>query len=189
MSRDVVASGREEPERNGAGLRVAVVCGRFNDHVTVRLLEGVRRGLRDCKVADDDVTEAWVPGSFELPLTAKTFAMSGAVDAVICIGSVIRGDTAHFDLVAGECARGIQQVGLETGVPDRVRRPHHRRPRPGAVPVRTGRRPQRRRGGRPNRRRDGPPPHLHLEIAYVTALWGPKCTPKRGHDVPWRVGD
>lgn len=117
MSRDVVASGREEPERNGAGLRVAVVCGRFNDHVTVRLLEGVRRGLQGCKVADDDVTEAWVPGSFELPLTAKTFAMSGAVDAVICIGSVIRGDTAHFDLVAGECARGIQQVGLETGVP------------------------------------------------------------------------
>jgi 6,7-dimethyl-8-ribityllumazine synthase len=117
MSRDVVAAGREQPERDGAGLRVAVVCGRFNDHVTVRLLEGVRRGLCECKVADDDVTEVWVPGSFELPLTAKTFAMSGAVDAVICIGSVIRGDTAHFDLVAGECARGIQQVGLETGVP------------------------------------------------------------------------
>jgi len=117
MSRDVVAASREEPERDGSGLRVAVVCGRFNDHVTVRLLEGVRRGLRDCKVADDDVTEVWVPGSFELPLSAKTFAMSGAVDAVICIGSVIRGDTAHFDLVAGECARGIQQVGLDTGVP------------------------------------------------------------------------
>jgi len=68
-------------------------------------------------VADDDMTEVWVPGSFELPLTAKTFAMSGAVDAVVCIGSVIRGDTAHFDLVAAECARGIQQVGLDTGVP------------------------------------------------------------------------
>jgi 6,7-dimethyl-8-ribityllumazine synthase len=117
MSRDVVASTREEPERDGSGLRVAVVCGRFNDHVTVRLLDGIRRGLRDCKVADDDVTEVWVPGAFELPLTAKTFAMSGAVDAVICTGCVIRGDTAHFELVAGECARGIQQVGLETGVP------------------------------------------------------------------------
>jgi 6,7-dimethyl-8-ribityllumazine synthase len=117
MSRDVVASTREEPERDGSGLRVAVVCGRFNDHVTVRLLEGIRRGLRDCKVSDDDVTEVWVPGAFELPLTAKTFAMSGAVDAVICTGCVIRGDTAHFELVAGECARGIQQVGLETGVP------------------------------------------------------------------------
>lgn len=117
MSRDVVASTREEPERNGSGLRIAVVCGRFNDHVTVRLLEGAQRGLRDCNVADDDVTVVWVPGSFELPLTAKTFAMSGGVDAVICIGCVIRGDTAHFELVAGECARGIQQVGLETGVP------------------------------------------------------------------------
>jgi 6,7-dimethyl-8-ribityllumazine synthase len=117
MSRDVVASTREEPERDGSGLRIAVVCGRFNDHVTVRLLDGVERGLRDCKVADDDVTVVWVPGSFELPLTAKTFAMSGSIDAVICIGCVIRGDTAHFELVAGECARGIQQVGLETGVP------------------------------------------------------------------------
>jgi 6,7-dimethyl-8-ribityllumazine synthase len=117
MSRDVVAATREEPERDGSGLRVAVVCGRFNDHVTVRLLEGVERGLRGCKVAADDVTVVWVPGSFELPLTAKTFAMSGAVDAVICIGCVIRGDTAHFELVAGECARGIQQVGLDTGLP------------------------------------------------------------------------
>jgi 6,7-dimethyl-8-ribityllumazine synthase len=117
MSRDVVAATRDQPERDGSGLRIAVVCGRFNDHVTVRLLDGVRRGLRDCNVADDDATEVWVPGSFELPITAKAFAMSGAIDAVICIGSVIRGDTAHFDLVAGECARGIQQVGLDTGIP------------------------------------------------------------------------
>jgi len=117
MSRDVVASSREEPERDGTGLRVAVVCGRFNDHVTVRLLEGVRRGLHDCKVLDEDVTEVWVPGSFELPVTAKAFAVSGAVDAVVCIGCVIRGDTAHFELVAGECARGIQDVALETDMP------------------------------------------------------------------------
>jgi len=117
MSRDVVAANREAPEPAGAGLRIAVVCGRFNDHVTVRLLDGVRRGLRGCNVADDDVTEVWVPGSFELPVTAKAFATGGEVDAVICIGSVIRGDTAHFDLVAGECARGIQQVGLDTGLP------------------------------------------------------------------------
>ena len=117
MSRDVVASSREGPERDGTGLRIAVVCGRFNDHVTVRLLEGVRRGLHDCKVLDEDVTEVWVPGAFELPVTAKAFALSGAVDAVVCVGSVIRGDTAHFDLVAGECARGIQQVALDTGMP------------------------------------------------------------------------
>jgi 6,7-dimethyl-8-ribityllumazine synthase len=117
MSRDVVAAGREQPDLDGDGLRVAVVCGRFNDHVTVRLLEGVERGLRACNVADDDVTQVWVPGSFEIPLAAKTFAMSGAVDAVICIGCVIRGDTAHFEYVAGECARGIQQAGLDTGIP------------------------------------------------------------------------
>ena len=117
MSRDVVAANRDVPERDGAGLRIAVVCGRFNDHVTGRLLDGVRRGLSDCKVVDDDVTEVWVPGSFELPVTAKALATGGDVDAVICIGCVIRGDTAHFELVAGECARGIQQVGLDTGLP------------------------------------------------------------------------
>jgi 6,7-dimethyl-8-ribityllumazine synthase len=117
MSRDVVSANRQAPERDGTGLRIAVVCGRFNDHVTVRLLDGVRRGLRDCNVAHDDVTEVWVPGSFELPVTAKAFATASDVDAVICIGCVIRGDTAHFDLVAGECARGIQQVGLDTGLP------------------------------------------------------------------------
>ena len=117
MAQDVRFAGREEPVLDGAGLRIAVVCGRFNDHVTVRLLEGVRRGLAACKVADADVTEAWVPGAFEIPLTAKAFARSGRVDAVVCIGSVIRGDTAHFDFVAGQCAEGIQRVGLETDVP------------------------------------------------------------------------
>jgi len=117
LGRDVVSSQREQPDLDGSGLRIAVACGRFNDHVTVRLLDGVRRGLRACDVADDDVTEVWVPGAYELPLTAKTFAASGAVDAVICVGCVIRGDTAHFEYVAGECARGIQQAALDTGVP------------------------------------------------------------------------
>ena len=117
MARDVVYEGRDEPELNGAGLHIAVVCGRFNDHVTVRLLDGVRRGLEVCGVVADDVTEVWVPGAFEIPLTAKTFATNGRVDAVVCIGCVIRGDTAHFDFVAGQCAGGIQQVGLETGIP------------------------------------------------------------------------
>ena len=117
MAKDVPYAGREEPVLDGLGLRVAVVCGRFNDHVTVRLLEGVRRGLAACKVDEADVTEVWVPGAFEIPLTAKVFAMSGTVDAVVCIGSVIRGDTAHFDFVAGQCAEGIQRVGLETEVP------------------------------------------------------------------------
>ncbi|MEY2422654.1 MAG: 6,7-dimethyl-8-ribityllumazine synthase [Acidimicrobiaceae bacterium] len=117
MSRDVVASNREQPSLDGLGLRVVIACARFNDHVTVRLLEGARRGLAECKVDDADVTEVWVPGAFELPLMAKTFAESGEVDAVICIGCVIRGETAHFELVAGQAAAGIQRVGLDTGVP------------------------------------------------------------------------
>ena len=103
--------------RDGLGLRIAIACARFNDHVTVRLLEGARRGLAECKVDDADVTEVWVPGAFELPLIAKTFAESGEVDAVICLGCVIRGETAHFEHVAGQAAAGIQRVGLDTGLP------------------------------------------------------------------------
>src|SRR5947207_7976190 len=117
MSRDVVASSREQPVRDGLGLRVAVACARFNDHVTMRLLEGARRGLAECKVDDGDVTEVWVPGAFELPLIAKTFAASGEVDAVICLGCVMRGETAHFEHVAGQAATGILRAALDTGVP------------------------------------------------------------------------
>jgi 6,7-dimethyl-8-ribityllumazine synthase len=117
MARDVVANGREQPERDGLGLRVAIACARFNDHITMRLLDGARRGLAECKVDDADVTEVWVPGAFELPLIAKTFAESGEVEAVICLGCVIRGETAHFEHVAGQAAAGIQRVGLDTGRP------------------------------------------------------------------------
>jgi 6,7-dimethyl-8-ribityllumazine synthase len=102
---------------DGAGLRVGVVCARFNDGITWRLLDGVRRGLDANGVASGDVEVVWVPGSFELPVTAKALAASGRFDAVICLGSVIRGDTSHYELVAGECARGIQSVALETGLP------------------------------------------------------------------------
>jgi 6,7-dimethyl-8-ribityllumazine synthase len=101
----------------GAGLRIAVLCGRFNDLVTNRLLDGVRRGLSACGVADGDVTIAWVPGAFELPFAAKAHAASGAFDAVIVLGAVIRGETTHYDIVSGECARGVQYVQLATGVP------------------------------------------------------------------------
>ena len=117
MARDVVGEGAPEPVLDGRGLRVAVVCGRFNSHVTLRLLDGVRRGLAGVGVDDGDVVETWVPGAFEIPLVAKTYAAGGSVDAVIAIGAVIRGETAHFDYVAGQCAEGIQQAGLETGVP------------------------------------------------------------------------
>ena len=101
----------------GAGLRVAVVCGRFNSHVTLRLLDGVRRGLASTGVAEGDIREEWVPGAFEIPLAAKTYAATGRWDAVIAVGCVIRGDTAHFEYVAGQCAEGLQRVGLDTGVP------------------------------------------------------------------------
>ncbi len=119
MGADVSDDRVPEPDLSeaGAGLRIAVVCGRFNSHVTLRLLEGVRRGLAACGVHDVDVREDWVAGAFEIPLAAKTFAATGAWDAVVAIGCVIRGDTAHFDYVAGGASSGISSVALETGVP------------------------------------------------------------------------
>ena len=102
---------------DGAGMRVAIVVSRFNEPITGALLEGARRALRAHGVADDAVTVAWVPGAFELPLVAKALGQSGRCDAVVCLGAVIRGDTPHFDFVAGEASRGLQQAALETGVP------------------------------------------------------------------------
>lgn len=101
----------------GEGRRVAVVVARFHEHVTTRLLEGALAGLRAHGVAEGSVDVAWVPGAFEIPLVARRLATTGAYDAVICLGAVVRGETAHFDLVAGEAARGVAAVGRETGVP------------------------------------------------------------------------
>ncbi len=102
-------------ELDGRGLRVAIVCGRFNDFVTDRLLEGAVSTLKEHGA--DDPTIAWVPGAFEIPLAAQHYARRGDVDAVIALGAVIRGDTPHFDFVAGECASGLMRVQLDTGVP------------------------------------------------------------------------
>jgi 6,7-dimethyl-8-ribityllumazine synthase len=96
---------------------VALVCAKFNGAVTERLLDGALRGLKDHGVPLDSVTVAWVPGAVELPLAAARLLWSGNFDAVIALGAVIRGDTAHFDFVAGECAAGLQRVALDTGVP------------------------------------------------------------------------
>jgi 6,7-dimethyl-8-ribityllumazine synthase len=96
---------------------VAVVCAKFNGAVTERLLDGALRGLKDHGVPLDTVTVAWVPGAVELPLATARLLWSGTFDAVIALGAVIRGDTAHFDFVAGECASGLQRVALDTGVP------------------------------------------------------------------------
>lgn len=106
-----------QPELDGRGLRVAVLAARWNSEITLRLLEGARRGLADAGVSVEQVTVDWVPGAFELPLAAKAWAESGRVDAVICLGCVIRGETTHYESVAGECAAGIQRVQLDTGVP------------------------------------------------------------------------
>ncbi len=101
----------------GDGLRMAVVCGRFNESVTERLLAGALDGLVRHGVDPASITVAWVPGAFEVPLAAAQLAASGEVDAVICVGAVIRGATGHYEHVAGQCAAGLQRVQLDTGVP------------------------------------------------------------------------
>ena len=104
-------------EMNGPGLRVAVVVARFNEFVTKRLLEGAIETLTRHGVRDDDITLAWVPGSFELPVVAKSLGQSGQFDAVICLGAVIRGETDHYEMVANQAAAGISAAGRETGIP------------------------------------------------------------------------
>jgi 6,7-dimethyl-8-ribityllumazine synthase len=101
----------------GEGRRVAVVVARFHEQVTAKLLEGALAGLRSHGVADDAMDVAWVPGAFEIALVAKRMASTGAYDAVICLGAIVRGETAHFDLIAAEAARGAAEAGRETGVP------------------------------------------------------------------------
>lgn len=102
---------------DAAGLRVAIVASRFNETIARRLADGARDCLVRHGVRDDDVALAWVPGAFELPAAARRFAASGEVDAVVCVGVVVRGETAHFEYVAGAAATGIASVGAETGVP------------------------------------------------------------------------
>ncbi len=102
---------------NAQGFRFALVVSRWNDFLTSKLTEGALDALERLG-ADEDAVEIFkVPGSFELPLTAQKVALSGDFDAVICIGVVIRGETPHFDYVAGEAAKGVGQVGMQTGVP------------------------------------------------------------------------
>jgi 6,7-dimethyl-8-ribityllumazine synthase len=97
--------------------RVAIAVSRFNDFVTVKLLEGAKDGLLRHGMQEDEITVAWVPGAFELPLVAQKLAETKMFDAIICLGAVIRGSTPHFDYVAGEAAKGINNVGLKYGIP------------------------------------------------------------------------
>ncbi|BAU29068.1 6,7-dimethyl-8-ribityllumazine synthase [Aneurinibacillus soli] len=101
----------------GTGLKVGIVVGRFNEFITSKLLGGALDALKRHDVAEDAVDVAWVPGAFELPIIVKKMAESGKYDAVIALGTVIRGSTPHFDYVCSEAAKGVAAVGMNTGVP------------------------------------------------------------------------
>src|SRR4029079_14533750 len=112
---DVGEYAATEGNLDTTGMRFAIAVARFNRDITEELLNGAETACR--KHAAADVHVAWVPGAFELPVVAKRYAASGAVDAVICLCAVIRGETAHFEYVAGEAAAGITRASLDTGVP------------------------------------------------------------------------
>lgn len=101
----------------GKGLKFAIVVSRFNDFITSKLLEGALDALKRHDVPDKNITVAWVPGAFEIPLVTKKFALSKKFNAVICLGAVIRGSTSHYDYVCNEVSKGIASVSLSTGVP------------------------------------------------------------------------
>jgi 6,7-dimethyl-8-ribityllumazine synthase len=107
-----------EGATSGRGFRVALACARFNGAITTRLLEGALGALEESGVDRGDISIGWVPGAFEIPLLALAYAdASRPFDAVITLGAVIRGETGHYEVVAGECARGVQDVQLSTRVP------------------------------------------------------------------------
>lgn len=99
------------------GMKVAIVASRFNEFIVSKLIEGARDGLLRHNVAEENISLAWVPGAFEIPVVAKKLAESGKYDAVICVGAVIRGATTHYDYVCAEVSKGIATVSMQTGVP------------------------------------------------------------------------
>ncbi|RST75142.1 6,7-dimethyl-8-ribityllumazine synthase [Siminovitchia acidinfaciens] len=101
----------------GTGLKIGIVVGRFNEFITGKLLSGAMDALKRHGVSEDDVTVAWVPGAFEIPLTAKKMAETNEYDAIITLGTVIRGATPHFDYVCNEAAKGAANVALQSGIP------------------------------------------------------------------------
>lgn len=102
---------------SGQGKKIGIVVGRFNEFISSKLLSGAIDALERHGVSSSDITAAWVPGAFEVPLIAKKMAQSGKYDAVIALGCIIRGATPHFDYVANEAAKGIGHAMLDTGVP------------------------------------------------------------------------
>jgi 6,7-dimethyl-8-ribityllumazine synthase len=106
-----------EGKLTAKNMKIAIVVARFNEFITNKLLSGCIDCLIRHEAADEDLTVAWVPGAFEIPMAAKKLAESGKYDAVICLGAVIRGATPHFDYVCAEASKGIAQVSMQTGVP------------------------------------------------------------------------
>ena len=106
-----------EGHLNAAGLRFGIVVSRFNEFITGKLLAGAQDAIRRHGGDEAQVDVAWVPGAFEIPLAAQKLATGGRYDAVICLGAVIRGSTAHFDYVAGEATKGVAQAMMQTGTP------------------------------------------------------------------------
>ena len=106
-------------EGNGIGsnIKVGIIAARFNEFIVSRLVGGAQDALVRHGVNDDDISVAYVPGAFEIPLAAKKMAQSGKYDAVICLGAVIKGATSHYDYVCAEVSKGVASVSLETGVP------------------------------------------------------------------------
>lgn len=99
------------------GMKVGIIASRFNEIIVNKLLGGAVDGLVRHGVEEKNITAAWVPGAFEIPVVADKMASSGKYDAVICVGAVIRGATSHYDYVCNEVSKGIAQVGLKTGIP------------------------------------------------------------------------
>lgn len=106
-----------EGKLTAKGMKVAIVVARFNEFITSKLLSGAVDCLKRHEAVDDDITVAWVPGAFEVPLAAKKLAETKKYDAIICLGAVIRGATPHFDYVCAEASKGVAHVSLEYGLP------------------------------------------------------------------------
>lgn len=98
-------------------IKIGIVAARFNEFIVSKLIAGAKDGLVRHDVAEENIDLAWVPGAFEIPLVAKKMAQSGKYDAVIALGTIIRGETSHYDYVCAEVSKGVAQVGLEAGVP------------------------------------------------------------------------
>ena len=103
--------------RDGRGLKIAVVVARFNEEITSKLLQGALDALKECGVADENVTVAWVPGSLELGVAASALAKSGRFHALVAIGCVVRGETGHYDVVVTQSTAALARISLKTGVP------------------------------------------------------------------------